>query len=252
MRDIERITRFLDRQGPKRSGEKVSLAKLETKMSKDTSGSFGRAEPVLMGLGQKADSFCVHYTTLGAETFGRAERSAIAAGYGAKSARNRGTALLKKPEVRARISELHDVNMRQNFLTTAKVLNDLEAVRIQAVERNDLAAAIRASELQGKHLMMFSERMVLAREEPERQCQLDESERREATMLATLRLRLPMSPVFELPGNSSETGEKQGESNGTDTPLQALLTDGQDAAGKVASPPEQARRAVPLFTPRCF
>lgn len=155
-------------------------------MSKKT--ELSASGQVLVDLGQKADAFCVHFTTLGAETFGRAERSAIAAGYGEKSARNRATALLKKPEVQARISELHTANMSKNFLTTAKVLNDLESVRLQAVEKSDLSAAIRASELQGKFLAMFTDRQELVA--PEMQRELDEREAEECRQIALIRLRM--------------------------------------------------------------
>jgi len=166
-------------------------------MSKDTLGQ------VLVELGQKADAFCVHFTTLGAETFGRAERSAVAAGFGEKSARNRATALLKKPEVQARIAGLHRENMSRNFLTSDKVLNDLESVRLQAVERNDLSAAIRASELQGKFLAMFVDRQELVA--PERQVELDERERAECLALAAIRLGCQ-----SLPGDGDGDGEAVG------------------------------------------
>jgi len=150
-------------------------------MSNDTS------KQVLVELGQKADAFCVHFTTLGAETFGRAERSAIAAGFAEASARNQATKLLKKPAVQARISELHKENMSRNFLTSDKVLNDLESVRLQAVEKGDLSAAIRASELQGKFLAMFVDRQQFG-VDPAKQPELSERERAECLALAAIRL----------------------------------------------------------------
>jgi len=198
-------------------------------------------------LGQKADGFCIHYTTLGAETFGRAERSAIAAGFGAKSARNRGTALLKKPEVRERISQLHAQNMRENFLTTAKVLNDLEAVRISAVEANDRMGALRASELQGKHLGMFSDRLIQTFEDAGRQHELDEAELEEAKQLARIRLGLP-ALVFALPGNSNEiAGKEQGKDDGQQFTgcLRPVSEARRIAGGDAFTPQQYADRLFP-------
>jgi hypothetical protein len=42
-----------------------------------------------------------------------------------------------------------------------KVISDLEHERLAALGKGDVASAVRASELMGKHLMMFSERYVL-------------------------------------------------------------------------------------------
>ena len=204
------------------------------------------------GLTPKEDAFCVAFTDVEADTYGNGTLAAKKAGYSAASAHNAAWKLRRRAKVQARLNELYDENAGKRSLTPSRVLSDIEDTRRRAITGGDLAVAIRCSELTGKFFGMFSDRLALSREEPERSKELSAAEQREATLLATLRLRLPMSPVFELPGNSSETGEKQGESNGTDTPLQALLTDGQDAAGKVASPPEQPRRVVPLFTPISF
>jgi len=192
--------------------------------------------------------FCRAYADPQSETYSQASESAKKAGFSARGARTAAWRALKRSCVKARLKEIYAAS----DFSADRVMSNLESDRLKALEKGDIGAAIRADELMGKRLGMFSDRLISVFEEPARRVELDASEQREAALLATLRLRLPMSSVFELPGNSSETGEKQGESNGTDTPLQALLTDGQDAAGKVASPPEQARRAVPLFTPRCF
>jgi len=70
----------------------------------------------------KQDSFCVHYTTIGAETFSNGTKSAIAAGYSEKGAYVRASELLRNRKVLDRISELHTENMQRNMITVDKVL----------------------------------------------------------------------------------------------------------------------------------
>jgi hypothetical protein len=138
-------------------------------------------------LNPRVESFCVHYTTIGAPTFAHAEKSAIAAGYSEASGRNTATELLRKPEVQQRITELHSQNMQRNMVCVDKVLADLEHDKLMAREKGDIAAAIRADELQGKFLAMFVDR----REEtslPE-QREFTEREKAELKELAKWRLR---------------------------------------------------------------
>jgi phage terminase small subunit len=77
-------------------------------------------------LTSKQDSFCVHYTTIGAETFGNGTKSAVAAKYSEKSAYSRACDLLKNPKIQQRIKELHAENRSRNNITVDKVLADLE------------------------------------------------------------------------------------------------------------------------------
>lgn len=106
---------------------------------------------------------------------------------------------------------------------------------------------------------MYSEKRVI--EDVTRQRDLDQAEQAEASFLATLRLRLPAAAaLFPLPNiidavtsqadnrlcasrtgpdmqaNSIEAGAKQGDSSSADTPLQALLTEGQDGGGEGLTP----------------
>ena len=136
-------------------------------------------------LNPKVDAFCVFCTTIGEPTFAHAAKSAIAAGYSEASARNTATDLLKKPDVQQRIRELHTANMQRNMITVDKVLADLEHDKLIAREKGDIASAIRADELQGKYLALFTERQVI--EEPARR-ELDAAEEAEAVELAHLRL----------------------------------------------------------------
>ena len=106
-------------------------------------------------LSPKEELFCSNYTAIGTPTFGFKERSALDAGYSEKSARNTATALLKRPEIRQRISELNAENMSRNNVTVDKVLSDIEHTRLLALEKQDLTNARECSNLQGKYLALW-------------------------------------------------------------------------------------------------
>ena len=147
-------------------------------------------------LNPKVDAFCVFYTTIGEPTFAHAAKSAIAAGYSEASARNTATDLLKKPDVQQRIRELHTANMQRNMITVDKVLADLEHDKLIAREKGDIASAIRADELQGKYLALFTDRQEIS--EPARR-ELDAAEEADARDYAQWQLArkygLTMPPV---------------------------------------------------------
>lgn len=130
------------------------------------------------------DTFCVHYTTIGAETYSNALKSAKAAEYSEASAHTQGSRLLKKQAIMERISELHKQNMARNFLSIDKVLSDLENTRIKADNKGDLASSIRCSELQGKYKLMFSERIQIGRDNPEQMQKLTEAQEQTASRFA--------------------------------------------------------------------
>jgi len=80
----------------------------------------------------KQEIFCVHYTTIGSETFSNGTKSAIASGYSEKSAYSQASTLLKNPKIQQRIKELHTENMSRNNITVDKVLADLEHDKLMA------------------------------------------------------------------------------------------------------------------------
>ena len=93
-----------------------------------------------------------------------ASRAAKRAGYSVRTAAQQGARLLKNANVRRRVSELKRGRAKRAGLTAAKVLADLS--RLGAVCRSRAPksaghahAAIRDSELEGKHLGMFEERV---------------------------------------------------------------------------------------------
>ncbi len=108
----------------------------------------------------RQDSFCVHYTTIGSETYSHGTKAALAAGYSESSAHVTATKLLKQEAIRNRIIELQAENMKRNLITVDKVLADLEHDKLLARERHQYGVAKGCTELQGKYLAMFTDRHV--------------------------------------------------------------------------------------------
>jgi phage terminase small subunit len=104
------------------------------------------------------DSFCVHYTSIGAPTFGNGTRAAVAAGYAEAGAAVLAHKLLKDKRIIDRINELHSENMVRNMITVDKVLSDLEHDKLMARENHQYAVAKGCTELQGRFLAMFTDR----------------------------------------------------------------------------------------------
>lgn len=111
----------------------------------------------IKALTPKQDSFCVHYTTIGADTYSNGAKSAIAAGYSEKGAYVRASELLRNRKILDRISELHTENMQRNMITTDKVLADLEHDKLMSRKHNQYAVAKECSIAQGKYLAMFTD-----------------------------------------------------------------------------------------------
>jgi phage terminase small subunit len=107
----------------------------------------------------RQDSFCVHYTTIGSETYSHGTKAALAAGYSESSAHVTATKLLKREPIQNRITELQAENMRRNLITVDKVLADLEHDKLLARERHQYSVAKSCTELQGKYLAMFTDKM---------------------------------------------------------------------------------------------
>jgi phage terminase small subunit len=105
----------------------------------------------------RQDSFCVHYTTIGSETYSNGTKAALAAGYSEKSAHVTATKLLKQDAIRDRIVELQAENMKRNLITVDKVLADLEHDKLLAREARQYSVAKGCTELQGRYLAMFKD-----------------------------------------------------------------------------------------------
>lgn len=108
----------------------------------------------------RQDAWVHYYTTPGAGLFNGTE-SARQAGY--KGSPNVlaqvGRSNLRKPHiwraVRSRINEMYSAAN----LTVERVLSDIEMTRQMALQAGNYTAALRASELHGKYLAMFTERI---------------------------------------------------------------------------------------------
>ena len=137
-------------------------------------------------LSQREAAFAVHFTTIGSDTFSDGKNSAIAAGYSDRSAHVAASRLMKRERVSNRISELHSENMRRNLITTDKVLADLEHDKVMARKHNQYSVAKGCTELQGKYLAMFTDRLQT---EPDEHRELTALEEREAREYATWRLQ---------------------------------------------------------------
>ena len=132
----------------------------------------------------KQESFCVHYTTIGAETFGNGTKSAIAAEYSENSAYSQACNLLKNPKIQQRIKDLYAENMQRNIITVDKVLADLEHDKLMARQAGQYSVSYQCTVAQGKYLAMFADKHIveanqsgeerLTREEWERERALTE------------------------------------------------------------------------------
>ena len=107
----------------------------------------------------RQDSFCVHYTTIGSETYSNGTKAALAAGYSEKSSHVTATKLLKQEAIRERIFELQAENMKRNLITIDKVLADLEHDKLLARKHHQYSVAKGCTELQGKYLAMFTDKV---------------------------------------------------------------------------------------------
>lgn len=89
--------------------------------------------------------------------FNASEASRIA-GYSEANCRVAGHRNLKKAHIRSAITNRLQVSFEANEITVEKVLGDLEFARVLSIQAGKYHSAIRASELQGRYLQMFSDR----------------------------------------------------------------------------------------------
>lgn len=179
-------------------------------------------------------------------------QAALAAGYTSQYAKRRIKTVIKNDvefcnrilQLRREINATSQDDVELVKKTMRQIINDPNSRRADVTKACDVLCKIAG---------VYSERRVI--EDVTRQRELDAAEQHEAALLATIRLRLPASGVMvtlpsimadnrtrvshtqpDMQSNSIETRDKQGDSNGIATPGQALLTDGQDAAGEGLTP----------------
>lgn len=88
-----------------------------------------------------------------------ATQAAIRAGYSERTARQMGAENLTKPSIAAAIAVGTARIAGRLDITAEKVLRDIEDVRKKATADGVYASAIRASELQGKAIGMFEDKL---------------------------------------------------------------------------------------------
>lgn len=99
--------------------------------------------------------FAAAFANVESVTYGNATASARVAGY--KSPENAAWRLRRRPRVMAKIA----AHQKGTIATIGKVFSDLENQRLLAIAKGDIQAANRSSELQGKHLAMFTDRVLV-------------------------------------------------------------------------------------------
>ncbi len=90
-----------------------------------------------------------------------ATQACIRAGYSEKTAKQIGSENLSKPYLQDEIARLMKNRNERVKLTADKVLGDIERVRGLAEGSEQYSISLKASELQGKHLAMFTEKQQI-------------------------------------------------------------------------------------------
>lgn len=90
-----------------------------------------------------------------------AAAAAVRAGYPERSAKQRGHELLLQPHVAAAVRDALDRRAEVTEDTAIAVLRDLLDLYRRAISDSDYRAAVKALELRGRHLGMFSARLEL-------------------------------------------------------------------------------------------
>ena len=88
-------------------------------------------------------------------------QACIRAGYSKKTARTIGSKLLTKVDIQKEIDRLKSKREAKLEITAEKVMKDIERVRQKAEDSDQLKVSLKASELQGKHLALFTEKQQI-------------------------------------------------------------------------------------------
>jgi phage terminase small subunit len=88
-----------------------------------------------------------------------ATQAALRAGYSARTANEIGYQLLHKPEVAESIGRAIEARAERLQLSSEDVLRSIVDIRGKAVTGGKLTQALRANELLGRHLKLFTDRV---------------------------------------------------------------------------------------------
>ena len=95
-----------------------------------------------------------------------ATKSAVRSGYTETTAKANCGRMLKDPKVRARIDELKAERIKRVQIEADDVIERLVRVANKSEEEGDWHASIRATELLGRHLAMFTDKSKIQIENP--------------------------------------------------------------------------------------
>ena len=94
-----------------------------------------------------------------------ATQAAIRAGYSAKTANTNGPRLMVNAGIQSAIQKAQAARSERTQITVDKVLDDIELIKLNAMQQEEdgkminHAGALKACELQGKHLKMFVDKI---------------------------------------------------------------------------------------------
>ena len=131
----------------------------------------------------KQEAFCQNYCSIGSDTFYHGGNSAIAAGYSEKGAYVRASELLRKRNIIDRINEINEENLKKNGVTIHSVLVNLAHDRLMARKHHQYAVAKGITELEGKFLAMWTNKIETTNAPKEKQFseqEWEEQKKREA------------------------------------------------------------------------
>lgn len=87
-----------------------------------------------------------------------ATQAAIRAGYSSKTSVVQGSRLLSNANVQAEIQKLMNERSEKTGITAATVLERINRIANSAESKGEYQAALKANELLGKHLKMFTDK----------------------------------------------------------------------------------------------
>ncbi len=105
-------------------------------------------------LTDKQKKFCLEYMK-----DLNATQAAIRAGYSKHTANRQAAENMSKPVIKAEIDKQKEKRSGRTKLTIDSVLTDLVEIKKQCMEKGDMSTATRVSELEGKHLGAWKERI---------------------------------------------------------------------------------------------
>lgn len=92
---------------------------------------------------------------------GNGARSAIAAGYKERSARQQAHEMLQRPRIKAAVAKAHKEQLERTLVTADKVLLDIQNIGNEAWKAKDYTQALRSRELLGRRYKLFTDRVEI-------------------------------------------------------------------------------------------